>query len=67
MQKHLLARYRHGSVSVVFDVVPQEVLDDTFKNKAGARRKQRIFEHHVQRCTACTFYRIHIITRKWIN
>mmetsp|Transcript_84761 Transcript_84761/g.103928 ORF Transcript_84761/g.103928 Transcript_84761/m.103928 type:complete len:453 (-) Transcript_84761:204-1562(-) len=33
MQKHLLARYRHGSVSVVFDVVPQEVLDDTFKNK----------------------------------
>ena len=35
MQKHLLARYRHGSVSVVFDVVPQEVLDETFKNKAG--------------------------------
>eukprot|EP00435_Cladocopium_sp_Y103_P040825 s2199_g11.t1 len=33
MQKHLLARYRHGSVSVVFDVVPQEVLDETFKNK----------------------------------
>ena len=36
MQKHLLARYRHGSVSVVFDVVPQEVLDETFKNKARA-------------------------------
>ena len=35
MQKHLLARYRHGSVSVVFDVVPQEVLDETFKNKVG--------------------------------
>lgn len=36
MQKHLLARYRHGSVSVVFDVIPQEVLDETFKNKASA-------------------------------
>ena len=35
MQKQLLARFRHGSVSLVFDVIPQEVLDDTFKNKAG--------------------------------
>ena len=39
LQKHLLARYRHGSVSVVFDVVPQEVLDETFKNKARAKKR----------------------------
>ena len=34
MQQHLLARYRHGSVSFAFDVIPQEVLDETFKTKA---------------------------------
>ncbi|CAE7614461.1 cysI, partial [Symbiodinium pilosum] len=33
MQQHLLARYRHGSVSFAFDVIPQEVLDETFKTK----------------------------------
>eukprot|EP00440_Ansanella_granifera_P055577 gb/GFBE01060244.1/.p1 GENE.gb/GFBE01060244.1/~~gb/GFBE01060244.1/.p1 ORF type:complete len:451 (+),score=105.30 gb/GFBE01060244.1/:1-1353(+) len=33
MQQHLLSRYRLGSVNVTFDVVPQDVMDETFRTK----------------------------------